>query len=102
MIRYPRPITAFGRFVLLIQAMITRPERRAVLWARTMDEAMDIGIDSIFIVGLVATFIGAVTCIQIAYNMVNPFVPMSTVVVSGGWCPCCTKSAGRVKRGHSW
>jgi len=79
MIRYPRPITAFGRFVLLIQAMITRPERRAVLWTRTMEEAMDIGIDSIFIVGLVATFIGAVTCIQIAYNMVNPFVPMSTV-----------------------
>ena len=79
MYRYPRPITAFGRFVLLIQSTITRPERGGVLWVRTMEEAMDIGIDSIFIVGLVATFIGAVTCIQIAYNMVNPLIPMSTV-----------------------
>ena len=75
----PRPISAFGRFVLLLQSMLTRPERRQVLWARTMEEAVDIGTDSVFIVGLVSTFIGAVTCVQIAYNMVNPLIPMYTV-----------------------
>jgi len=79
MYKYPRPISAFGRFVLLMQMMVTRPERRQVLWQRTLDEAVEIGTDSVFIVGLVATFIGAVTCVQIAYNMVNPLVPMSTV-----------------------
>ena len=79
MYKYPRPISAFGRFVLLMQMMVTRPERRQVLWNRTMEEAVDIGTDSVFIVGLVSTFIGAVTCVQIAYNMVNPLVPMSTV-----------------------
>jgi phospholipid/cholesterol/gamma-HCH transport system permease protein len=79
MYKYPRPISAFGRFVLLMQMMVTRPERRAVLWQRTLDEAVDIGTDSVFIVGLVSTFIGAVTCVQIAYNMVNPLIPMSTV-----------------------
>ncbi|RYY15498.1 MAG: ABC transporter permease, partial [Cytophagaceae bacterium] len=62
-----------------MQTMVTRPERRAVIWQRTLDEAVDIGVDSIFIVGLVSTFIGAVTCVQIAYNMVNPLIPMSTV-----------------------
>jgi phospholipid/cholesterol/gamma-HCH transport system permease protein len=79
MYKYPRPISAFGRFVLLMQMMVTRPERRAVLWQRTLDEAVEIGTDSVFIVGLVSTFIGAVTCVQIAYNMVNPLIPMSTV-----------------------
>ena len=59
--------------------MITRPERRSVLWHRILEEAVDIGADSVFIVGLVATFIGAVTCVQIAYNMFNPLVPMYTV-----------------------
>ena len=77
--KYPRPISAFGRFVLLMQSMVTRPERRQVLWERTLEEAVEIGAGSVFIVGLVATFIGAVTCVQIAYNMVNPLIPMSTV-----------------------
>ncbi|NML67224.1 ABC transporter permease [Hymenobacter sp. RP-2-7] len=72
-------MSAFGRFVLLMQTMVTRPERWPVIWKRTMEEAVDIGVDSIFIVGLVSTFIGAVTCVQIAYNMVNPLIPMSTV-----------------------
>ncbi|MGI4873274.1 MAG: MlaE family ABC transporter permease [Janthinobacterium lividum] len=76
---YPRPLTAFGRFVLLMQSMLIRPERRSVLWQRILEEAIDIGVDSVFIVGLVSTFIGAVTCVQIAYNMVNPLIPMSTV-----------------------
>jgi phospholipid/cholesterol/gamma-HCH transport system permease protein len=44
-----------------------------------MEEAVLIGTDSVFIVGLVATFIGAVTCIQIAYNLVNPVIPQSMV-----------------------
>jgi len=77
--KYPRPISAFGRFVLLMQAMVTRPERWEIVWHRILEEAVDIGTDSVFIVGLVATFIGAVTCVQIAYNMVSPLIPMSTV-----------------------
>ena len=75
----PRPVSAFGRFVLLLKAMISRPERPAVIWTRTFEEAVRLGYDSIFIVGLVAIFIGAVTCVQIAYNLVSPFIPMSMV-----------------------
>jgi phospholipid/cholesterol/gamma-HCH transport system permease protein len=44
-----------------------------------MEEGVLIGTDSVFIVGLVATFIGAVTCVQIAYNLVNPLIPQSMV-----------------------
>ncbi len=72
-------LTAFGNFVLFIRSMLSRSERFKVLWARTIDEAMLIGVDSIFIVSIVSAFIGAVTCVQIAYNMSNPLIPKSTI-----------------------
>ena len=79
MYHYPRPVSAFGRFVLLMTDMVTRPERPAVIWKRTLEEAVLIGTNSVFIVALVSTFIGAVTCVQIAYNLVNPLIPQSMV-----------------------
>ena len=59
--------------------MVVRPERFSIIWRRTLEEAVLIGTDSVFIVGLVSTFIGAVTCVQIAYNLVNPLIPQSMV-----------------------
>lgn len=71
--------TTFGKFVLFLQGMLVRRERMAVLWARTVDEAMLIGVDSVFIVAIVSAFIGAVTCVQIAYNLTNPLIPKATI-----------------------
>ena len=48
-----------------------------------IEESVSIGINSIFLVGLVATFMGAVTTVQTAYNLVSPFIPdyiIATVV----------------------
>ncbi|MCA8830864.1 MlaE family ABC transporter permease [Hymenobacter pini] len=72
-------VKAFGEFLLFIQSMLTRKERLAVLWQRTLDECIIIGINSIFIVAIVSAFIGAVTCVQIAYNLTNPLIPKSTI-----------------------
>ncbi|RSK49019.1 MlaE family ABC transporter permease [Hymenobacter rigui] len=72
-------VKAFGEFLLFIQSMLTRKERLAVLWQRTLDECIVIGINSIFIVAIVSAFIGAVTCVQIAYNLTNPLIPKSTI-----------------------
>lgn len=71
--------TIFGKFVLFLQSMLVRRERVAVLWQRTIDEAILIGVDSVFIVAIVSAFIGAVTCVQIAYNLTNPLIPKSTI-----------------------
>ncbi len=71
--------TTFGKFVLFLQSMLVRRERVAVLWARTVDEAILIGVDSVFIVAIVSAFIGAVTCVQIAYNLTNPLIPKATI-----------------------
>ncbi|RTQ52189.1 ABC transporter permease [Hymenobacter gummosus] len=72
-------VKVFGQFLLFLQSMFVRSERVKVLWRRTLDEAVNIGIDSVFIVSIVAAFIGAVTCVQIAYNLTNPFIPRSTI-----------------------
>jgi len=72
-------VKSFGEFLLFIQSMLTRKERLRVLWNRTMDECVIIGINSIFIVSIVSAFIGAVTCVQIAYNLTNPLIPKSTI-----------------------
>ncbi|TGE08598.1 MlaE family ABC transporter permease [Hymenobacter fodinae] len=72
-------VKSFGEFLLFIQSMLFRKERFAVLWSRTVDECIIIGVNSIFIVSIVSAFIGAVTCVQIAYNLVNPLIPKSTI-----------------------
>ena len=59
--------------------MLSRSERFRVLWTRFFEEATNIGVNSLFVVGLVAVFIGAVTCVQIAYNLTNPLIPKSTI-----------------------
>ncbi len=46
---------------------------------RVLDECVLIGIDSIFIVVIVSSFIGAVTAIQTAYNLVSPLIPKFTI-----------------------
>ena len=40
-----------------------------------MEECVNIGINSIFLVSLVSFFIGAVTTIQTAYNLISPLIP---------------------------
>lgn len=40
---------------------------------------MLIGVDSVYVVAIVSTFIGAVSAIQTAYNLSSPLVPLSAV-----------------------
>lgn len=62
-----------------MSSLFSRSESPRILFNRTIDEAILIGINSIFIVAIVSTFIGAVTCVQIAYNLDNAFIPRSTI-----------------------
>ncbi|MBC5992172.1 MlaE family ABC transporter permease [Pontibacter cellulosilyticus] len=69
----------FGKYLLFMSSLFSRTESPKILFNRTIDEAMLIGINSIFIVAIVSTFIGAVTCVQVAYNLNNAFIPRSTI-----------------------
>ncbi|MEJ8802745.1 MlaE family ABC transporter permease [Pontibacter sp. H249] len=69
----------FGKYLLFMTSLFTRTESPRILFNRTIDEAILIGINSIFIVAIVSTFIGAVTCVQVSYNLNNAFIPRSTI-----------------------
>jgi phospholipid/cholesterol/gamma-HCH transport system permease protein len=69
----------FGRFILFFRSLLVRGESFPILFNRTIDEAVLIGINSVFIVAVVSSFIGAVTCVQIAYNLTNALIPRSTI-----------------------
>jgi phospholipid/cholesterol/gamma-HCH transport system permease protein len=69
----------FGRFILFFKSLLVRGESFPILFNRTLDEAVLIGINSVFIVAVVSSFIGAVTCVQIAYNLTNALIPRSTI-----------------------
>ncbi len=69
----------FGKYLLFMSSLFSRSESPRIIFNRTIDEAILIGINSIMIIAIVSTFIGAVTCVQIAYNLDNAFIPRSTI-----------------------
>ena len=76
-----RPISTIGSYVLLMRRVFTRPQKGRLFWQALLFEIDQLGIDSIGIVAFISTFMGAVVAIQTAYNIDNPFIPMSMV----GW-----------------
>jgi phospholipid/cholesterol/gamma-HCH transport system permease protein len=72
-------LQAFGKYLLFMSSLFIRKESGRILFRRTIDEAILIGINSIIIVSIVSSFIGAVTCVQVAYNLNNAFIPRSTI-----------------------
>jgi phospholipid/cholesterol/gamma-HCH transport system permease protein len=71
--------TEFGRYLLMIKGMFTRPENFKMYWKEIMHQCNDIGIGSLGIVLIISVFIGAVSTVQTAYQLVSPVIPISTI-----------------------
>ncbi len=69
----------FGTYLLFLSKLFVQRERLKTYIQLTLEECVYIGVNSIFLVGIVSTFIGAVTCIQTAYNLVSDFIANSVV-----------------------
>lgn len=63
-----------GKYFLFLFSMVHHMERFRVYVERTFEEGVKLGTSSIVIVSIVSTFIGAVTCIQTAFNLVSPYI----------------------------
>lgn len=72
-------VTEFGRFILLIKGMFTKPENYRMYWRELMHQCVEIGIGSLGIVVIISVFMGAVSALQTAYQLTNPFVPMTII-----------------------
>ncbi|GAB3930173.1 MlaE family ABC transporter permease [Larkinella terrae] len=70
-----------GRYFIFLGSLFRNREKLGVYTRLVLEECVQIGINSVFIVSIVSTFIGAVTCVQTAYNLVSPLVPLSIIAV---------------------
>jgi phospholipid/cholesterol/gamma-HCH transport system permease protein len=68
-------ITEIGKYFIFLRNLFVNRESFATYYKLVLDEAVHIGIGSLFLVTLVSTFMGAVTTVQTAFNMVSPLIP---------------------------
>ncbi len=65
----------FGRYMIFLGSLFVRRETFKTYYTLTLEECVQIGVKSVLLFMLVSTFMGAVTTIQTAANLVSPFVP---------------------------
>src|SRR3989337_2123332 len=68
-----------GKYFLVLKGMFTKPENWKVYWKEFMHQCSDIGIGSLGIVAIISFFIGAVSAVQTAYQLVSPLIPKSSI-----------------------
>jgi phospholipid/cholesterol/gamma-HCH transport system permease protein len=64
-----------GKYFIFLGQLFVKRETFSTYAKQVLDECIVIGIDSLVIVTIVSTFIGAVTTVQTAYNLVSPLIP---------------------------
>ena len=65
---------SIGKYLLFLGAMFVNRTSFKIYIQQTLEECIAIGVNSIFIVVIISTFMGAVTAIQTAYNLVSPLI----------------------------
>ena len=70
---------SIGKYMIFLSRTVTDMEPWHVYVRLFLDECMRIGISSVYIVTIISTFIGAVTAVQTAYNLVSPLIPKSLI-----------------------
>ena len=74
-------LSEFGRYILMLKGMFTKPENWRMYWKEFMHQCSDIGIGSLGIVSIISIFIGAVSTIQTAYQLVSPLIPLESIAL---------------------
>ncbi len=64
-----------GRYFIFLRYLFINRESFKTQYRLIIEECVLIGVNSIFLFVLVSTFIGAVTTVQTAYNLVAPYIP---------------------------
>ncbi|MBN8575555.1 MAG: ABC transporter permease [Cyclobacteriaceae bacterium] len=65
----------FGRYIIFLGSLFVRRETFKTYYNLVFEECVQIGLKSILLFMLVSTFMGAVTTLQTAANLISPFVP---------------------------
>lgn len=65
----------FGKYIVWLRQVFSRPENSRMYWNETMRQMNEIGIGSLIIVFLISVFIGAVMAVQISYQLGGQLIP---------------------------
>src|ERR1700738_3935643 len=68
-----------GRYLLMIKGMFSRPENMKMYWKEFITQCSELGIGSLGIVSIISVFMGAVSTVQTAYQLVTPLIPKSSI-----------------------
>src|SRR6266700_5379299 len=71
--------TELGRYILMIRGMFSKPKNMKMYWKEFMHQCVEIGIRSLGIVAIISIFMGAVSALQTAYQLVSPIIPKSAI-----------------------
>src|ERR1700722_1496685 len=71
--------TEFGRYLLMLKGMFSKPENGRMYWKEFMHQCSEIGIGSLGIVVIISVFMGAVSALQTSYQLVSKFIPKATI-----------------------
>src|SRR5689334_687454 len=71
--------TEFGRYLLMLKGMFSKPENWKMYWKEFMHQCSEIGIGSLGIVVIISFFMGAVSTVQTAYQLTSPLIPRYTI-----------------------
>ncbi len=69
----------FGKYILMLKRMFSKPENAKLYWKEFMHQCADIGIGSLGIVTIISLFMGAVSAVQTAYQLVSPLIAKTTI-----------------------
>ena len=69
----------FGRYLMMLKGMVSRPENMRMYWKEFMHQCVEIGVGSLGIVVIISVFMGAVSAVQTAYQIVSPLISKSTI-----------------------
>jgi len=65
---------SIGKYFIFLGSLFVNRESFRTYVNLIIDESVLLGVSSIFIVAIVSTFMGAVTAVQTAYNLVSPLI----------------------------
>lgn len=68
-------IKEIGKYFMFLGNLLINRETFKTYYKLILEECVSIGLGSLFLVALVSTFMGAVTTVQTAYNMVSDLIP---------------------------
>jgi len=64
-----------GKYFIFLGSLFTDREKFNVYVKLTFEEALELGVNSLFIVSIISFFLGGVSAVQTAYQLTNPFLP---------------------------